>query len=64
MNLLSCLNAAKILLALVLAVPVVDAALGQAGDERPPGLVEAIKNPDIPAIIDATILSFDESVSK
>ena len=61
MNLLSCLNAAKILLALVLAVTVVDAASGQAGDELPPGLVEAIKNPDIPAIIDATILSFDES---
>ena len=35
-------------------------AMKAGGDELPPGLMQAISNPAIPTIVDATILRFNE----
>ncbi|MFP6854653.1 MAG: hypothetical protein VB980_02630 [Opitutales bacterium] len=37
-----------------------DLAFQAAADERPPGLEQAIRNPAIPMIVDATILKFNK----
>ncbi len=51
----------KHLKSFLLLVPLLSAALGlQAQDELPPGLEQAIRNPAIPMIVDATILKFNE----
>ncbi len=51
----------KHLKSFLLLVPLLSAALGlQAQDELPPGLEQAIRNPAIPMIVDATILKFNK----
>ena len=52
----------KYLKSCLLLVPLFAAAFGQqvVADELPPGLEQAIRNPGIPMIVDATILKFNK----